>query len=307
MQVAIAGATGFVGSRLVERLLAEGHQILALTRNASHAKSKFAGFQTPALKVLEANLTEPGDWQAQLSGCDGVVNLAGQPIAETRWTAALKGEILSSRQLATRNIVAAIAQANPRPQVLVNASAIGYYGSSETACFDESSENGSDFLAQVCQLWETEAKAVQATGVRLAILRIGIVLANGGAIAKMLPPFQLFAGGPIGTGQQWFSWIHRDDLVSLIQFALTDLTVNGVFNATAPNPVRMTELCQILGDVISRPSWLPVPDVALKMLLGEGAQVVLEGQHVLPKQTLATGFQYQYPQIKPALAEFLAR
>lgn len=307
MKIAIAGATGFVGSRLVERLLAEGHQILALTRDGTQAKSKFAAFQTPALEILAANICEPGDWQARLSGCDGVVNLAGQPIAETRWTPAVKAEILGSRQLATRQLVAAIAQASPRPQVLVNASAIGYYGNSETACFDETSPAGQDFLAQVCQTWEAEAEAVKAAEVRLAIVRIGIVLANGGAIAKMLTPFQLFAGGPIGSGQQWFSWIHREDLVSLIAFALTQPKMAGVFNATAPNPVRMAELCRALGEVLNRPSWLPVPDVALKMLLGEGAQVVLEGQQVLPKRTLSMGFQYQFPLIKPALAEFLNR
>jgi uncharacterized protein (TIGR01777 family) len=235
-----------------------------------------------------------------------VVNLAGAPIAESRWTAERKQEISESRKLGTRKIVEAIAQANPKPTVLVNSSAIGYYGSSETATFEESAKPGSDFLAQVCQDWEYEAERVKSAGVRLVILRTGIVLGMGGAIAKMLLPFRMFAGGPIGSGRQWFSWIHRDDLVSLILQALTQTDMAGTYNATAPNPVRMAELCQTLGQVLNRPSWLPVPDFALEALLGDGAQVVLQGQQVLPKRTESSGFKFAYPTVKPALAEILS-
>ncbi|HAJ60128.1 MAG TPA: TIGR01777 family protein, partial [Cyanobacteria bacterium UBA8543] len=186
------------------------------------------------------------------------------------------------------------------------ASAIGYYGTSETATFDETSPAGNDFLAEVCQAWESEAQKVKDAGVRLVILRLGIVLGNGGALAKMIPPFQLFAGGPIGTGHQWFSWIHRDDLVTLILEAISRPDIEGVLNATAPNPVRMSEFCQTLGQTLNRPSWLPVPGFALEVLLGEGAQVVLEGQQVLPKRTTSYGFDYQYPTVKQALEEILA-
>jgi hypothetical protein len=235
-----------------------------------------------------------------------VVNLAGEPIAE-RWTPEHKKAILDSRQLGTRKIVEAISQANPKPSVLINASAIGYYGTSETATFDETSASGNDFLAEVCQVWEAEAKKVKEAGVRLVILRLGIVLGNGGALAKMIPPFQMFAGGPIGSGRQWFSWIHRDDLVDLILEALKRPEIEGTFNATAPNPVRMNQLCQTLGEVIHRPSWLPVPNFALELLLGESAKVVLEGQQVLPKATQAIGFQYQYPTLKPALTEIISK
>ncbi len=305
MKVAIAGGTGFVGRRLVERLREEGHEVLVLTRKAAKAQSLLAALGIQAVQVLECNVQEPGDWQSAISGSDGVVNLAGQPIAEARWTAEVKHEILKSRQLATQNLVQAIAAASSKPSVLVNASAIGYYGTSETASFEEFSAPGSDFLAQVCQTWEAEAEKVKALGVRLAILRIGIVVANGGAIAKMIPPFKLYGGGPIGSGQQWFSWIHRDDLVNLMLYALTQSSVSGVFNATAPHPVRMAEMCSVLGTVLKRPSWLPVPDIALKLILGEGAQVVLEGQQVLPQRTLAAGFQFQYPTLRPALEEFL--
>ena len=300
MKVAITGATGFVGSRLVEQLQAQGHQPLILTRNLDAALKTF-----PNLEVVAYTPTESGPWQDVISGCDAVVNLAGEPIAESRWTAKQKQKILNSRQLSTQKLVEAIAKASLKPTVLVNASAIGFYGTSETATFDENSASGSDFLAEICQKWEAQAQKVKDVGVRLVILRFGIVLGEGGALAKMIPAFKLFAGGPMGTGKQWFSWIHRDDLVNLIIEALTRSDIEGVLNATAPNPVRMSELCQTLGEVLNRPSWLPVPGFALEALLGEGAQVVLEGQQVLPKRTISYGFNYQYPTLKPALAEIV--
>ena len=300
MKVAITGATGFVGSRLVERLQEEGHQPLILTRNRAAAEGAF-----PTLEIVAYTPTESGSWQKAIANCDAVVHLAGEPIAESRWTPKQKQEILDSRKLSTQKIVEAIAQTNPKPSVLVNASAIGYYGTSETATFDENSPAGNDFLTEVCQAWEAEAQKVKDAGVRLVILRLGIVLGNGGALAKMIPPFKLFAGGPLGTGNQWFSWIHRDDLVNLILFALTRSDIEGVLNATAPNPVRMSELCQTLGETLNRPSWLPVPSFVPEALLGEGAKVVLEGQQVLPKRTISKGFEYQYPTAKEALREIL--
>lgn len=306
MKVAIAGATGFVGSRLVERLQKEGHKVLVLARDSQRARRVFPASAYPNLEIVAYTPAESGDWQNSIAGCDGVVNLAGVPIAEERWTAARQQAILDSRKLTTAKLVEAIANANPKPSVLVSASAIGYYGTSETAEFDETSPAGDDFLAAVCKEWESAAQPAKNAGTRLAILRLGIVLGMGGALAKMLPPFKLFAGGPIGTGKQWFSWIHRDDVVNLILFALQNPQVEGVLNATAPNPVRMNELCETLGSVLQRPSWLPVPSFALELLLGDGAKVVLEGQKVLPKQTLASGFQYQYPTLKLALEEILA-
>lgn len=305
MKVAVTGATGFVGSRLVQRLHTEGHQVLVLTRSLEHAKRVFPTNAFPNVESVTYAPGEYGSWEQTLSGCEGVVNLAGEPIAEGRWTTERKQAIMDSRKLGTQKIVEAIAQANPKPSVLVNASAIGYYGTSETATFDETSPSGNDFLAQVCQAWEAEAQKVKDAGVRLVIVRTGIVLGMGGALAKMLPPFQLFAGGPIGSGRQWFSWIHREDLVNLILQALTRPEIEGVLNGTAPNPVRMADFCQTLGQVLHRPSWLPVPDLALELLLGDGAKVVLEGQQVLPKRTLASGFKYQYPNLKPALEALL--
>ncbi len=301
MKVAITGSTGFVGSRLVQQLQAKGHQPLILTRNKTSATRTF-----PNLEIVAYTPTESGSWQEAITGCDAVVHLAGEPIAESRWTPKHKQEILDSRKLSTQKIVEAIAKANPKPRVLVNASAIGYYGTSETATFDENSPSGNDFLSEVCRTWETEAQKVKYADVRLVILRFGIILGNGGALAKMIPPFQLFAGGPLGTGNQWFSWIHRDDLVNLIIEAVTRDDMEGIFNATAPNPVRMSEFCHALGETLHRPSWLPVPSFALEALLGEGAKVVLEGQQVVPKRTTSYGFNYQYPTVKEALAEIVA-
>ncbi len=306
MKVAIAGATGFVGSRLVERLHSEGHSVLILARDSERARRVFPASAYPNLEVVAYTPAESGDWQNSIGGSDAVVNLAGVPIAEERWTTARQQAILDSRKLTTAKLVEAIALANPKPSVLVSASAIGYYGTSETAEFDENSPAGDDFLAAVCKDWESAAQPVKNVGTRLAILRFGIVLGMGGALAKMLPPFKLFAGGPIGTGKQWFSWIHRDDVVNLILYALQNPQIEGVLNATAPNPVRMNELCETLGAILQRPSWLPVPAFALELLLGDGAKVVLEGQKVLPKQTLASGFQYQYPTLKLALEEILS-
>nr|WP_088894225.1 TIGR01777 family oxidoreductase [Leptolyngbya ohadii] len=305
MKIAVTGATGFIGSRLVERLQAEGHTVIVLTRNPDRAKSLFPAASYPNVEVVAYQPLASGDWQQAISGCDGVVNLAGAPIAESRWTPERKQEIMDSRRVGTAKIVEAIASANPRPAVLVNSSAIGYYGTSETASFDEDSPAGNDFLAEVCQAWEAEAQKAQEYGTRLVILRTGIVLGMGGAIEKMLLPFRMFAGGPLGNGRQWFSWIHREDMVNLILKALTQPNMSGVYNATAPNPVRMAELTQNLGEAMQRPSWLPVPSFALEMMLGDAAKVVLEGQQVLPKRTQASGFEYQYSTVKPALVDIV--
>ncbi len=302
MKIAIAGATGFVGSRLVERLQTQGHEIVILTRNPQQASSRF-----PQAQVVGYNPLRSGEWQQSISGCDAVINLAGEPIAEKRWTPAQKQTILDSRQIGTQKIVEAINSASVKPQVLINASAIGYYGTSETSKFTETSPAGNDFLSEVCTKWETAAQAVTASGTRLVIFRLGIVLGeNGGVLGKMLAPFSAFVGGPIGSGNQWFSWIHRDDLVKMIIAAIADPQMQGVYNATAPNPVTMADFATILGTVMNRPSWLPVPNFALEAMLGEGAIVVLQGQQVVPTHPLAQGFEFQYPTLKPALTAILS-
>ncbi|MCE2663232.1 MAG: TIGR01777 family protein [Microcystis aeruginosa K13-05] len=314
MKIAITGATGFVGSRLVVKLYDRGDDILILTRNPDKARRIYPKSIYPKIEIIPYIATESGDWQKEICGCDAVINLAGEPISE-RWTGEAKRAIVASREIGTEKIVEAISRservatalADQKPKVLINSSAIGYYGTSETASFDENSPPGDDFLADVCKKWETAAQKVKDYGTRLVILRTGIVLGNGGALGKMIPPFKLFAGGPIGSGRQWFSWIHRDDLINLIIYCLDRQGISGTFNATAPNPVRMKEFCQILGEVMNRPSWLPVPDFALEILLGEGAKIVLEGQEVLPKATQAIGFDYRYPNLEAALQEIVPK
>jgi hypothetical protein len=305
MKIAITGGTGFVGTRLVQQLSKAGESIVVLTRNKQRGERVFPKKAFPKVEIVEYNPMQGGSWQEEIVSSEAIVNLAGAGIADQPWTSERKQEILDSRIKTTQYIVEAIKQAETKPQVLVNASAVGYYGTSERATFDETSNAGDDFLASVCQKWEATAKEVETTETRLVILRFGIVLGEGGALGKMLTPFRLFAGGPLGTGKQWFSWIHIDDLVNLIQEAIKSPGYQGIYNATAPNPVRMSELCENLGEVMNRPSWLPVPEFALKLLLGEAAQAVLEGQKVLPKRTQEQGFSYQYSTVKPALANIV--
>ena len=191
--------------------------------------------------------------------------------------------------------------------MLVTASAVGYYGTSSSSRFDESSGNGSDYLAEVCREWEAAAMPAAALGTRLVVLRMGIVLdKGGGALASMAPVFQAFAGGPLGDGRQWLSWVHRDDAVGIICRAIEDASVSGAYNVTAPRPVRMGEFCQSLGAAVGRPSWLPVPEFAVQVLLGEGAKVVLEGQQVLPTRTLASGYRFRFSEVAPALRDIIS-
>ncbi|MCF2971750.1 TIGR01777 family oxidoreductase [Synechococcus sp. Nb3U1] len=303
MRIAITGGSGFVGRRLVARLLERGDQVLVLTRNLVPARRTLGD---PAnLKLLQYDPYQPETWATALEGYEGIVNLAGEPLAASRWTEAKKKEIRRSRVETTQALVQAIASLTQKPQVMVSSSAVGYYGSHpEADPLPETAPPAQDFLATVCQAWEAAARPVQDLGIRLAIVRTGIVLGpDGGALGQMLAPFQLFIGGTIGSGKQWLSWIHREDFVSLVCFLLKQ--GSGIFNGTAPNPVRMEEFCQTLGQVLARPSWLPVPELALELLLGEAAQVVLTGQRVLPQAALEAGFTFQYPHLKEALRQIL--
>lgn len=293
-----------MGQRLVELLLQAGHTVSVLTRNPATAS-------LGAAKNLELVGYDPfsvDSWKTALSGCDGVVNLAGEPLTESRWSDRQKDEILRSRTRTTSSMVKAIEALETKPSVVVSASAVGYYGPHGDEELDESTGPADDFLARVCKEWEAVAKPLENMGVRLVQVRIGIVLGpDGGALGKMLGPFQMFVGGPIGSGKQWLSWIHRDDLAGLIGYALTTERVAGVLNGTAPNPVKMSEFSDTLGKVLARPSWLPVPPIALEIILGEAAQVVLTGQRVLPKRTLEQGYTFTYPQLEPALREILVQ
>lgn len=298
LTIAVTGATGLVGSRLTAKLASQGNKVRVLTRNPASARAKL---QYPGLEFYE-----PAKWCEGIQGCDGVVNLAGEPIA-TRWNEQLKGEIKRSRVKTTKAVAECISNCpeDKRPKVLVSSSAVGFYGSSQTATFNEESPSGKDYLSEVCRDWESAARSVPSD-VRVCILRTGIVLAReGGALGRMLPIFQVFAGGPLGSGRQWMSWIHRDDLVDLVVEAVKNKNYVGTYNATAPKPVTMAELCSTLGNVLGRPSWLPVPEFALQTLLGEGASVVLEGQRVLPLRTQQQGFAFKYGTVADALKNIL--
>jgi len=303
MRIAITGGSGFIGRRLVARLLERGDEVLVLSRRPEQARRVLGA--SPNLKLLEYDPYQPQAWASALEGYEAIVNLAGEPLASSRWTEAKKREIRRSRVETTQALVQALASLGQKPQVLISSSAVGYYGSHpEGDPLTEADPPGQGFLAEVCQAWEAAARPAEELGIRLAILRTGIVLGpDGGALAQMLAPFQFFLGGPIGSGKQWVSWIHRDDWVSLACFLLQQ--GSGVFNATAPNPVQMEEFCRTLGQVLARPSWLPVPAPALELLLGEAAQVVLTGQKVIPQAALQLGFTFQYPHLKEALRQLL--
>ncbi|KAF2322810.1 hypothetical protein GH714_031022 [Hevea brasiliensis] len=302
MTVSVTGATGFIGRRLVQRLHADNHYIHVLTRSRSKAELIFPVKDFPRIVIAE----EP-KWKDSIQGSNAVVNLAGMPI-NTRWSPEIKKEIKQSRIRVTSKVIDLINDSPDeiRPTVLVSATAVGYYGSSETQVFDERSPSGNDYLAEVCREWEATALKVNKD-VRLALIRIGVVLGkDGGALAKMIPLFMMFAGPWAQDDNGMFSWIHLDDIVNLIYEALSNPSYKGVINGTAPNPVRLAEMCEQLGNVLGRPSWLPVPDFALKAVLGEGASVVLDGQKVLPTRAKELGFQFQYPYVKDALKTILS-
>ncbi len=293
-RVLITGATGLIGSKLV----AELPRAVVLSRDAGSARRK--------LGVQEAYAWSPEAGPppaAALESLEAVVHLAGDPVAEGRWTAEKKRRIRDSRVLGTRNLVAALASARARPRVLVCASAVGFYGDRGDELLDEASAAGRGFLPDVCQAWEREAEAARSLDMRVVRLRIGVVLAReGGALAKLLPPFRLGAGGRLGSGKQWIPWIHVDDLVHLFLHAIGHEQVAGPMNATAPAPVTNADFTRALGRVLHRPALLPVPGLALRLLLGEMSEVLTASQRVLPKVAEHTGYAFRHAELDHALA-----
>ena len=305
MRLLLLGCTGFVGRELVPQLLQAGHQLTLVSRRL--ARGYTAEQADGRVTWLQFDPAAASSWQdatllSALEQADGVVNLAGEPIAEKRWTSSHLKVLEDSRLETTRLLVEALQACATPPDVLVNASAIGFYGTSPHQRFVESSSAGSDFLASLCSRWEAAAAAVPAA-TRQLTLRIGIVIAaDGGALGKMLPVFRTGFGGPIGSGQQWMSWIHRSDLCGLILRGLEDAAWSGVVNAVAPQPVSMARFAQELGRCLGRPSLLPVPGPVLQVLLGDGAKVVLEGQQVASDRLDELGFSFRYPDLPAALA-----
>ena len=299
MKIVIAGGSGFLGRPLAAALADQGHDVVTLTRGGAarrgHTRSRTA--------VWTPN-GETGPWAAELDGAGAVVNLAGEPIAGKRWTAAQKQRILDSRVLATRSLVAAIRAAAAPPPVFVSGSAVGYYGPLGDEMATEDTPAGFDFLARVCVQWETVALLAATDRTRVVCVRTGIVLEkDGGALPQMLPPFRFGAGGPVGSGRQYWPWIHRADWLALVQWAIQTPAAIGAINGTAPNPVRNAEFARALGRALRRPAMLPAPGFALRLLLGEMADaLLLSGQRAVPARPERLGFAFRYPRVDDALA-----
>ena len=298
MRILIAGGSGFLGRPLCELLLQHHHQVTVLSRNPAKAASALPA----AVSVIAWDALTRGQWERTLDTADAVINLAGEPIADQRWTAQRKQLVRNSRTTATCLLVQAIGRASPRPSVLVNASGIGYYGPCDARPVTEQTPAGSGFLAEMSVAWEQEAMAAEAIGLRVVRLRIGIVLAlDGGALPRMALPFRFFLGGPVGSGTQWISWIHREDLLGLIRWALTNPAISGPVNGVAPGAVAMRDFCRTLGEALNRPCWFPVPEFVLRLALGEMAVLLTTGQRVEPTVALRGGYVFRYPALKPAL------
>ena len=279
MQIAITGASGFIGRRLSARLTAAGHQVQPLGR---------------------------GYHPAALDGCDAVVHLAGEPVAQ-RWSEEVKRRIRESRVMGTRSLAAALAAKDAgRPRILVSASAVGLYGDRGDEVLTESSSPGQGFLCDVCSEWEREALAARQSGVRVALIRIGLVLGpNGGALEKMVTPFRLGVGGRLGSGRQWMPWIHLDDLCAMFEFALTQPHVDGPLNGTAPNPATNADFTRALAHALHRPAILPVPRFAIDLLYGEMAQILFASQRAMPRAAQAAGFKFRFEDLAQALQAVL--
>lgn len=310
MKIVIAGGSGFLGRALTGRLLADGHAVSALSRRAAALSSRAADpprADSPAEVAWSPDGTA-GPWAYAIDGSDAVVNLAGESIAGHRWTAAQKARILDSRILATRSLVAAIKAAATPPAVFISGSAQGYYGSRGDDVLTEEAAPGRDFLAGVCAAWEREALAARPLVKRLVLVRSGLVLDRSeGALPQMLRPFRLYAGGPVGSGRQYMSWIHRDDWVNLIRWALTNEAVDGPINATAPHPMRNAEIARAIGRALGLPSVMPTPAFAVRLALGEMAgALLLSSQRVVPARATALGFTFRFPDLDEALRDVLA-
>ncbi|KYG25951.1 epimerase [Bacillus gaemokensis] len=299
MKIAISGGTGFIGKQLAKFLSLKGHTIYILTRQINK-------------NAPDSNIQHV-QWDANshtfpLNSIDVVVNLAGESINNGRWTKAQKDSIVTSRLHTTKGLIRQLQTLQTKPHTFINASAIGYYGTSREKIFTEQNrEHGSDFLATTVSLWEAEAAHANFLGIRTVYTRFGVVLGKeGGAFPKMLLPYQLYIGGRIGSGNQWLSWIHLDDAIRMIDFAIQTKEIEGPLNITAPEPIIMKDFGKTLSNITHRPHWLPVPAFALHALLGEMSMLVLQGQHVLPEKAIQHGYQYSFPTLKHALQNIVS-
>ncbi len=299
MKILITGGTGFVGTQLIPRLVKDGHEAIILTRSLKGAK-----VFSPEISYLEGDPTKKGPWQQAIKNHDAVINLAGASIF-SKWTGEHKKAIRESRISTTRNLVEGI---DPKKKmVLFSTSAVGYYGFHGDEELNEDSAPGTDFLARLAVEWEGEALKAGDKGARVVITRFGIVMGEkGGALSQMIPLFKKFIGGSIGTGKQWFSWVHIKDLAEAFTFLLKHPEISGPVNMCSPNPVRNKDVAKALGKALHRPSFIPAPAFMVKLVLGEFGSVILEGQRVIPRKLLESGFIFQYPDIEKALKSILA-
>jgi uncharacterized protein len=303
MKIFITGGTGFVGTSLTKALTARGHQVTLLTRAIKPGR-----LLPPGASFLEGNPKEPGPWQKSVGEHQAFINLAGASIF-SRWTETSKREMRDSRILTTRNLVSALADRKGQETVLLSTSAVGFYGFHEDEEITEETPPGSDFLALMALDWEAEARRAEAFGVRVIRCRFGIVLGErGGALDQMIPLFSKGLGSPLGSGRQWFPWIHQQDLARIFLFLLEQKEAAGPINCTTPNPVRNKEMTRILAEVLGKPAFLPaVPGFLLKIIMGEFGNVLLKGQKVLPKKLIGLGFHFEFPELKAALQNLLKK
>jgi uncharacterized protein (TIGR01777 family) len=302
MRVIIAGATGFIGRALC-RELQGGYDVVALSRDAHKASGVVGRYA----RVVEWDARTAGGWAREVAGAHAVVNLAGENIGAGRWSRSRKAGILQSRSHGIAAILDAIEVAKRKPKVFIQASAIGYYGSRGAERLDEGSAAGTGFLAEVCRRVEIAAGRIERFGVRVVVIRSGMVLgADGGALPKLMRPFRFFVGGRVGSGRQWVSWISLSDEVRAIRFLIENVKLQGVFNLTAPQPVTMKTFCRTLGGVLGRPAWTVVPGFVLRLALGQMAEeVLLGGQKVMPKRLAEAGFEFEHPQVSDALSAII--
>lgn len=308
MRVFVTGGTGLVGSRLLERLLARGDQPVVLTRRPETVRQRWG----ERCSVVHGDPTQAGEWTQAIDDCDAVVHLAGENLFARRWSAAFKELLRSSRIQGTDTVARAVAahplRSDGTPKVLASASAIGYYGACGDEELDETAPVGNDFLAHLCSDWEKATQPALDAGVRVARIRTGVVLdPEGGAMRQMLTPFKMFVGGPLGSGKQFMSWIHHEDETGLILLALDNPQAQGPINSTALQPVTNREFSHTLGRVLHRPSFMPMPGFAMRVLVGESAYVITTGQRVMPRRALELGYVHKFPDLEEALRDLLGR
>lgn len=301
MRVMMTGGTGMIGSPLAKRLLEKGHEVLILSR------SHIGEGSSSKLRFVKWNGRTLGEWVDQLAGVDAIINLAGENIGAMRWSKKRKDLILGSRVTAGETLTQAIGKASIKPKVFIQASAIGFYGTNDQGLITEESLSGNDFLADISKKWERSSFEIESMGIRRVIIRTGVVLSRQeGALGRMLLPFKFFIGGPLGSGRQMVSWIHLEDEISAICFLLENGNTRGIYNLTSPAPAPNAELGKLIARITHRPFWLPVPEFALRFLLGEMSTVVLDGQSVIPERLLEAGFRFKFKDISSALMDILA-